>query len=60
LAIFVLVIVVARFNSWDHFFFTFFKICQSLDLGVSVRVILCQLSQPVNPPSQIFSNFISR
>jgi len=31
-------IVVALFNSWDHFFFTFFKSFQTLGLGVTVKV----------------------
>jgi len=37
LATFVLVVVVARFNSWDQFFFTFFKSFQSLALGIKFR-----------------------
>jgi len=37
---FVLVVVVARFNSWDYFFFAFFKNFPNLGLGVrdSIRV----------------------
>jgi len=37
LVTFVLVVVVARLNSWDHFFFTFFKTFQNLGLGASIR-----------------------
>jgi len=39
LAISVLVVVLACFNSWDQFFFTFFKTFQSLGLGVRVSMI---------------------
>ena len=35
---FVLLVVLACFNSWDQFFFTFYKSYQSLCLGVSVIV----------------------
>ena len=37
LATFVLVVVVARFKSWGHVFFTFFKTFQTLCLGASIR-----------------------
>jgi len=37
-ATFILVIVVARFKSWDQFFFSFFKSFQSLGLGVRVSI----------------------
>ena len=37
LVTFVLVVVVARLNSWDQFFFTFFKTFQTLGLGASIR-----------------------
>jgi len=36
LATFDLVVVVARFNSWDYFFLTFLKNFQCLSLRVSV------------------------
>jgi len=38
LATFVFIVVVACFNSWDHFFLTFFKRFQTLGVGVGVRV----------------------
>ena len=37
---FVLVVVVARFNSWDHFFFNFFFNFQTLDLRFRVTARL--------------------
>jgi len=37
LATSILVVVLARFNSWDQFFYTFFK---SLRVRVSIRVIV--------------------
>jgi len=36
LATFVLVVVVARFNSWDHL--TFFKTFQTLGIGVRISI----------------------
>ena len=33
-----LVVVLARFNSWDHFFFTSFKSLQIFSLGVGVSI----------------------
>jgi len=43
----VILVVVASFNSWDHFFFTFFKTFQTLVLGkrVSVRLHLLHFYQ---------------
>jgi len=44
LANFILILVVAHFISWDHFFFTFFKFFPSLGVVVSIRVtvyLLC-------------------
>jgi len=38
LATFVLVIMVAHFNSWNNFYLTFFKSFQSLGLGVKVSI----------------------
>ena len=40
LATFILVVVVACFNSWGHFFFTFFKTLQTLGLGLTLGVAL--------------------
>ena len=40
LVTFVLVVVVARFNSWDHVFFTFFKI---LGLGASISSVMVSI-----------------
>jgi len=37
LSTFILVAVVACFNSWDHIFFTFFKSLQPLCFGVRFR-----------------------
>jgi len=36
-ATFVVVVVVARFNSWDQFFFTFFKLPKFRFRGVRFR-----------------------
>ena len=38
LVTFILVVVVAHFNSWDHFLFSFFKTFQTFILGVSITV----------------------
>jgi len=46
LATFVLVVVLPRFNSWDQFFFPFFKSFQSLGLGIRARFrvyLLCSV-----------------
>jgi len=40
LATFVLVVVVAHFNSWDQFFFTVFKAFQTSGSGISVSIRL--------------------
>jgi len=34
----ILVIVLARFNSWNHFFFSFFKSFQTLGLALGMSV----------------------
>jgi len=35
-------LLLARFNSWDQFFFTFFKTFPTIALGVSVKLLLGQ------------------